>query len=86
MTGDLQYLVREYGLGENYKGGDAKQLSDCIVRFVKDGTAVMAANCVNFFASHLEAGKIGADMKEFLAAELEMSRESGSSSVGAGRA
>jgi len=84
MTGDLQYLVKEHGLGENYEGGDRKQLSDCLLRVMQNGTDVMAANCERFFASHLEAGRISADMKDFLAAKLNRSRNSCDTNVGAG--
>ncbi len=81
MTGDLQYLVKEHGLGENYEGGDRKQLSDCLLRVMQDGTTVMAANCERFFASHLEASRISGDMKNFLAAKLDTSPSSGCVSV-----
>jgi glycosyltransferase involved in cell wall biosynthesis len=84
MKGDLQYLVREFGLGENYEGGDRKQLSDCFLRFLQNGTTVMAANCEKFFTSYLESSKISADMKDFLVAKLDTSRSSGGVSVGVG--
>jgi glycosyltransferase involved in cell wall biosynthesis len=74
MTGDLQYLVKKHELGENYEGGDRKQLSNCLSRFMQNGTTVMAANCESFFTSHLESCTIGADMKDFLAAKLDTSR------------
>ena len=86
MTGDLQYLVKEHGLGENYVGGDRRQLRDCIRRLVQNGTTAMSVNCESFFASHLEAGRIGADMTNFLDAKLDTSRSSGGASVGGVRA
>jgi glycosyltransferase involved in cell wall biosynthesis len=82
MTGDLQYLVKKHELGENYEGGDRKQLSDCLLRFMQNGTTVMATNCERFFASHLESCKIGADMKGLLAAKLDTSRSSGGARAG----
>ncbi len=86
MTGDMQYLVKEHGLGENYEGGNRKQLRDSILRVMQNGTSVMARNCEKFFASHLEADKVSADMKDFLAAKLYSSRslEDVSIQVGAG--
>jgi len=38
---------------------------------MQNGTTDMAANSERFFASHLESGKIRADMKDFLVAKLE---------------
>jgi glycosyltransferase involved in cell wall biosynthesis len=84
MKGDLQCLVKELGLGENYEGGDRKQLSDCFLRFLRNGTTVMAANSERFFASHLDPGKISADMKDFLVTTLDKSRSSCNISTGAG--
>jgi glycosyltransferase involved in cell wall biosynthesis len=84
MTGDLQYLVKEHGLGENYEGGDRKQLRDCLLRLMQSGTTVMAANCEKFFTSYLEFSKIRADMKDFLVAKLDVSRNSNGVSVGVG--
>ena len=81
MTGDLQYLVKEHGLGENYNGGDRKQLCDCLLRFMQDGTTVMAANCEKFFTSYLEPCKISTDMKDFFVAKLDKSRKSCDTSV-----
>jgi glycosyltransferase involved in cell wall biosynthesis len=65
MSGDLQYLVKEHGLGENYTGGDRTQLRDCLLRFMQNGTTVMASNCEEYFTSYLESSKISADMKNF---------------------
>jgi glycosyltransferase involved in cell wall biosynthesis len=76
MTGDLQYLVKKHGVGENYKAGDRTDLRACILRLMQNGTTDMAANSERFFASHLESGKIRADMKDFLVAKLEKSRNS----------
>jgi len=76
MTGDLHRLVKQYGLGENYEGGDRKQLSDCIVRVMNNDPSIMAANCEMFFASHLEANRIRAEMKDFLASKIDLSRYS----------
>jgi glycosyltransferase involved in cell wall biosynthesis len=67
MVGDMQNLVEKYGLGENYEGGNRKQLSDCIWRLCSGGTAAMTSNCEKFFDSSLESCKISADMKDFLA-------------------
>jgi glycosyltransferase involved in cell wall biosynthesis len=76
MTGDLQHLVKEHGLGENYEAGDRIHLRTCILRLMQNGTTDMAANCERFFASHLESGKIRADMKDFFVAKLDKSRNS----------
>jgi glycosyltransferase involved in cell wall biosynthesis len=84
MTGDLHYLVKEHGLGENYVGGNRKQLSDCLLRFVNNDISVMTSNCEKFFASHLESRKISADMKDFLVAGIDAIRIAGSASVSAG--
>jgi glycosyltransferase involved in cell wall biosynthesis len=76
VKGDLQGLVKELGLGENYEGGDRKQLSDCFLRFLQNGTAVMAANSERFFSSYLDPDKISADMKDFLVTTLDKRRSS----------
>ncbi len=81
MRGDLQYLVKKHGLGENYEGGDRKQLSACFSRFLKNGTTDMAANCERFFAAHLDSRKLNADMKDFLIAKLDTSRNSSDTSL-----
>jgi glycosyltransferase involved in cell wall biosynthesis len=82
MTGDMQSLVNEHGLGENYEGGDRKQLLDCLLRLIKSDTTIMAANCERFFASYLDPSKLGADMKDFLIAKLDASRSFNGVSVG----
>jgi glycosyltransferase involved in cell wall biosynthesis len=82
MTGDLKRLVKRHGLGENYKSEDRIHLRACILRFMQNGTTVMAANCEKFFASYLESCKVSADMKDFLAANLDKSRNSFDTSVG----
>jgi glycosyltransferase involved in cell wall biosynthesis len=84
MTGDLQNLVTEYGLGKNYNGGDRKQLRDCLLRLMQSGTTVMAANCEKFFTLYLESSKIRADMKDFFVAKLDKSGSSGGVCVGIG--
>ena len=84
MTGDLLHLVKKHGLGENYNGGDRKQLSDCLLQLLQNGTTDMAANCERFFALQLESGKIRADMKDFLVAKLDKSQNSCDTSVGVG--
>jgi len=84
MTGDLKRLVNRHGLGENYKSGDRIHLRACILRFMQNGTTVMAANCEKFFTSYLESSKIRADMKDFLVAKLDVSRNSNGVSVGVG--
>jgi glycosyltransferase involved in cell wall biosynthesis len=70
MTGDLQQLVAEHGLGENYEGGNRKQLRECLIRLWRNGTTTMAANSERFFASQLEASKIAAEMSQFLKESL----------------
>jgi glycosyltransferase involved in cell wall biosynthesis len=65
MTGDLQNLVNEHRLGENYTGGNRQELSDCILRCVRSGTEHMASNCEEFFVSQLESSEIREDMKDF---------------------
>jgi hypothetical protein len=69
MTGDLQRLVEEYRLGENYEGGNRNQLRECLLRVSLDA-ADLAANCETLFDSLLDASKIGADMKAFFVAQL----------------
>jgi glycosyltransferase involved in cell wall biosynthesis len=73
MTGDMQNLVEEHGLGENYEGGNRKQLGDCLWRLCSNGTAGMASNCENFFTSNLESSKLRAGMRDFLAVMLDES-------------
>jgi glycosyltransferase involved in cell wall biosynthesis len=70
MTGDLQQLVEEYRLGENYEGGNRNQLKECLMRLSRNDTTDLAANCETLFDSLLDASKIGADMRGFLDAHL----------------
>jgi hypothetical protein len=84
MQGDLQRLVKEYGLGENYKAGDRADLRACILRLIQNGTTDMAANSERFFASHLESRRIITDMKDFLVAELDKSQRFCKASAGVG--
>lgn len=70
MDGDLRRLVAAHRLGENYEGGNRRQLGDCIVRLLRNGTAEMAACCESFFSMQLEATGIGAEMSEFIESSL----------------
>jgi glycosyltransferase involved in cell wall biosynthesis len=70
MTGDLQQLVEEYSLGENYEGGNKNQLKECLMRVSRNDITDLAANCEMLFDSLLDAAKIGADMKVFFVAQL----------------
>src|SRR6266702_2308825 len=70
MTGDLNRLVVEHGLGENYQGGDRLQLKDCLLRLHHSDTSTMASNCERFFATQVETSKVAADMRDFLASNL----------------
>jgi glycosyltransferase involved in cell wall biosynthesis len=84
MKGDLQHLVTEHGLGENYEGGNRKQLRDCILQFMRNGTTDMAANCERFFTLHLESSKIRADMKDFISVKFDARRRFGGGSYDVG--
>jgi glycosyltransferase involved in cell wall biosynthesis len=75
MTGDLMRLVAEHGLGENYEGGNRKQLKECILRLVRNGTTEMAASSERFFLSQLESSMICADIREFLRSGLGLTGE-----------
>jgi glycosyltransferase involved in cell wall biosynthesis len=86
MTGDLQHLVLEHELGENYKGGNRQQLRDGLLRLYRNGTTTMAENCERFFASQVESSKIAADMKDFFASNIGGSCESSSLESGRARA
>jgi glycosyltransferase involved in cell wall biosynthesis len=70
MKGDLQQLVKEHKLGENYKAGDYSDLRTCILRFMQNGITDMTANCERFFSSHLELCKISADMRAYFVTKL----------------
>ena len=85
MKGDLHHLVESFGLGENYEGGDRRQLRDCVLRFLQNGTSLMAANSEKFFASHLDSFKVGVEMKMFLATELAKIQRKTERSFGVGR-
>jgi hypothetical protein len=70
MTGDLNHLVAEQGLGENYEGGNRRQLKDCILRLCRAGRTTMASNCERFFSAEIETAKVAADLREFLSRNL----------------
>ena len=70
MTGDLQNLVAEYGLGANYKSGDREQLRNGLKGLCLIDTTTLADNCERFFASQVEASKIALEMNQFLKESL----------------
>ena len=70
MTGDLQRLVAERGLGRNYEGGNRPQLSEGLLHLYRNGTASAAANCEEFFTTELDSSKIAEDMKQFFTENL----------------
>lgn len=74
MAGDLQQLVTEKRLGENYKGGDRQQLRDALLRLYDGGAARSAESCQKFFAEQLEEDCIMNEMEEFFANFLEKVR------------
>lgn len=75
MAGDLQRLVAEHQLGENYLGGNRQQLRECILRLQGKGTTEMAANCERFFASQLDSAAIRSELKTFFAENFGACRE-----------
>ena len=76
MTGDLQHLVSEHGLGENYEGGNRHQLRDSLLRLYRNGTTAVADNCERFFALRVESSKIAVDITEFFSKNLDGSSKS----------
>jgi glycosyltransferase involved in cell wall biosynthesis len=84
MTGDLKRLVAANNVGENYEGGNRKQLKECILRLVRNGTTEMSASSERFFSSQLESSKIGADVGAFLKSSLGLTDESVLVSAGGG--
>lgn len=84
MTGDLRRLVAEHHLGENYVAGDHRQLMDCLLRLQRGGAALMAANCEEFFASHLEMTKTAASLELFLSSGIAAVRRSRAAGIAPG--
>ena len=78
MTGDLNNLVAEHGLGKNYKAGDRNQLKDCVLRLYRSDRTTMNSNCERFFATQVETDKVAADMRDFLVSDLCRSRAASS--------
>ena len=70
MTGDLNRLVAEKGLGENYEAGDRHQLKSCVLRLLRNDTTTTVLNCEQFFATQVETTKVAADMRDFLVSNL----------------
>jgi glycosyltransferase involved in cell wall biosynthesis len=85
MTGDLMRIVAEHGLGVNYEGGNRKQLKECILRMVRNGTTEMAASSERFFSSELESAKICADIGAFLGTNMNLVDDSVLACVGGGK-
>ncbi|MGB7437655.1 MAG: hypothetical protein WBR26_09545 [Candidatus Acidiferrum sp.] len=66
MEGDLHELVEERGLGFNYRSGDRESLRSCLAQTNCKILDEMSRNCLRFFASELERGKVREDMRQFL--------------------
>jgi len=66
MTGDLNTLVRENNLGENYTGGNGRELRDALLRFRNGEWASKARSCEEFFSSTLQRDQVLIQMEKFL--------------------
>lgn len=66
MDGDLKKLVKERGLGLNYRGGDRASLRSRFVEIEEGALNVMSQNCTQFFAAEIERRKIRVDMLNFI--------------------
>lgn len=73
MHGDLHGLVAAYDLGVNYQAGDRRQLREALFRLLRRTPGEVEANCKNFFAEHLETGKVHEEMRRYLARSLGFS-------------
>ena len=67
MTGDLNTLVRENGLGENYEGGNRQELREALFRLRNDELAAKTLRCEKFFSSTIQKDQVLIQMERFLA-------------------
>jgi glycosyltransferase involved in cell wall biosynthesis len=74
MGGDLQRLVADLGLGENYEGGHRMELKEALLRLRRNGPVLLADNCDRFFGAELDLAKVRAEVKEFFVANLALAR------------
>jgi hypothetical protein len=71
MSGDLQRLVEEQGLGQNYEAGNRTELRKCVLNLQENGTSRLADNCRRFFSSQLEIGTVSDGIKTCLVEGLK---------------
>jgi len=71
MPGDLERIILDYGVGENYRSGDRAQLKDALLRLQQKDTEEIRARCTAFFKTHLDSARIHWELVEFLSDRLE---------------
>jgi hypothetical protein len=71
MTGDLQRLIQEYEMGENYVGGDKVQLRAGLLRLFERRADGAVSKSERFFAAQLQSDKVLDDVTNFLIAGLK---------------
>jgi glycosyltransferase involved in cell wall biosynthesis len=73
MTGDLERLVAQSGIGENYQRGNMQQLREGLLRLQRSDAEATRRRCERFFSAELQADKVREDMAGFLATTLRKS-------------
>jgi len=66
MKGDLETLVSENDLGENYESGSRQQLREALHRLRNGRLESKARNCEEFFVSMIQRDRVLDQMEEFL--------------------
>ncbi|MES9902890.1 MAG: glycosyltransferase family 4 protein [Sedimenticola sp.] len=75
MSGDLEHLVVEHGLGFNYSSGSSDSLRTMINGCTKDVLEVCSQNVERFFEAEIELKQVKARLRENFQTTLECSRD-----------
>jgi hypothetical protein len=75
MSGDLESLVVEHGLGFNYSAGSVDSLSEMIKRCTKNTLEVYSQNVERFFETEIDLKQTKARLRENFQTALDYSRE-----------
>lgn len=70
-----QRLVADFGLGENYEPGNREQLRRALLLLSERHPGEAEAHCRSFFDACLDSVNVHAEMRQYLADSLALSRE-----------
>ncbi|GFO69226.1 hypothetical protein GMLC_28050 [Geomonas limicola] len=65
MTGDLETLVAEQGLGFNYNSGDVASLAKAVANLTEGDSQFLRRNVATFFESELDLDRVKESLENF---------------------